>query len=151
MIVYRVCHAKFSDQLASSGRANRWNQRSQEVIYTSSTISLCALELLAHTSGIRPSGIFKVLHIKIADTTEVQTIHQDQLPSDWSSLKAYSTTQRLGSKWYENMNSLVLSVPSAIIPQESNYIINTRHESFSKNVHLIETTDFIWDHRFPEL
>ena len=56
MIVYRLTHAKYADQLSSSGAANRWNQAFQFVIYCSENISLCALELLAHTNGIRSNN-----------------------------------------------------------------------------------------------
>jgi len=150
MIVYRVCHAKFANKLNSSGRPNRWNLRAQHVIYTSGSISLCALELLAHTNGIRPSGVYKIMHIEILGSSKILDISKDLLPTDWHNLSAYPITQQIGSSWYQSRKSLALKIPSAIIPQESNYIINTDHPDFHSRIKLMETSDFIWDHRFPE-
>ncbi|SMD38081.1 RES domain-containing protein [Reichenbachiella faecimaris] len=150
MMVYRVCHERFAHQLVSSGRPNRWNQRDQHVIYASGSISLCALELLAHTNGIRPSGTFKIMHIEILDRPEITDLSTNSLPPDWHELSAYPITQQIGSLWYQSKKSLVLRVPSAIISQESNFILNTAHPNFDKHIKLKEIADFIWDHRFPE-
>lgn len=150
MIVYRICHEVFARQLNSSGRPNRWNKHAQQVIYTSGSISLCALELLAHTSGIRPAGTFQIMHIEIADHAEFMKISEDLLPTDWQGLATYPITQQLGSAWYQSRKSLALQIPSAIIPQESNYILNTDHPDFHDHVNIQKITDFIWDHRFPE-
>lgn len=150
MILYRICLEKFADKLVSSGRPNRWNQKGQHVIYTSGSISLCALELLAHTSGIRPAGIFKIMHIEISKPKDVLEIETEKLPQDWHELSAYPITQQIGSAWYESDQSLLLKIPSAIIPQESNFVLNTSHPDFESCVKLLEVSDFIWDQRFPE-
>ncbi|UXX79347.1 RES family NAD+ phosphorylase [Reichenbachiella carrageenanivorans] len=150
MIVYRICHEKFANQLNSSGRPNRWNTHAQHVIYTSGSISLCALELLAHTSGIRPAGTFRIMHIAVDDKAEMMEISEQILPTDWQGLATYPITQQLGSTWYQSKKSLILKIPSAIIPQESNYILNTDHPDFLSHVRIDKVTDFIWDHRFPE-
>jgi len=55
--------------------------------------------------------------------------------------------QEIGSQWYNAMEFLVLKVPSAVIEQEYNYVINTRHPDFSKLVRLKAVEDFVWDRR----
>ena len=149
MIVYRLSHVKYADTLSSSGAANRWNQAFQFVIYCSENISLCALELLAHTSGIRPAGDFKVMEIEISGRSRSKSVDIESLPDDWHLLQAYGHTQLIGSDWYESKSSLCLKVPSAIIKSEYNYIINTHHPAFAENVKLIRIQDFFWDSRFP--
>lgn len=149
MIVYRLAKSEFAQSLQSSGAPNRWNRAREFVIYTSGSISLCALELLAHTSGLRPAGSYKMMKIKIDESPEVTHIREDDLPKNWNSLSAYGHTQQLGSDWYTSQTSLVLKVPSAIIPTESNYVINKAHSDYSETVHLIELQDFFWDKRFP--
>jgi len=148
MIVYRLAKTKYADDLYSSGEPNRWNKSGQKVIYTSENISLCALELLAHSNGIRPVGAFSVMHIRIAAPVRPYLLPVDQLPENWHSLSARSLTQDLGSEWYESMNFLCMRVPSAIIPSETNYVINTRHADFSSKVKLMDTEKFFWDNRF---
>ena len=149
MIVYRISHSKYAATLSSSGVANRWNTIFQFVIYCSENISLCALELLAHTNGIRPAGEFKIMHIEILDEAEITLIDVAQLPENWFQLQSYTQTQTIGSNWYESKSTLLLKVPSAIIPSEFNFVINTLHPDFTKKVKLSAVKDFFWDNRFP--
>jgi len=69
------------------------------------------------------------------------------LPANWKSIEAYIELQEIGSKWYHSNESLVLKVPSSIIPQEYNYIINTKHPQFATHVILQDVDDFVWDNR----
>lgn len=150
MIVYRITKAEYSDLLLSSGRPNRWNKNAEHVIYTSGSVSLCALELLAHSGGIRPAGTYRIMHIEIEKKSKIASVNIDTLPDDWPLLSGYPSTQEIGSEWYESHHTLLLKIPSAIIHQEYNYMINCKHPDFDSKVKILEITDFIWDHRFPE-
>jgi len=55
--------------------------------------------------------------------------------------------QDVGSTSYEEKQFLILKIPSAIIPQEYNYIINTTHPDFKQKVQLIDVEDYFWDSR----
>jgi RES domain-containing protein len=88
--------------------------------------------------------------ISIADQEELFTaILQQDLPKNWRSTTGYSYLQKLGSKWYRNNQSLVLKVPSAVISEEYNFLINTTHPDFkdSTKIALIKTEDYFWDDR----
>jgi RES domain-containing protein len=148
MNVFRIVPEAFSNELNASGSANRWNHRGQKVIYTGSSRSLSTLELIVHRSAIQPSKPYKLLVISIdLLESEVLKIHLDQLPNNWRNLQAYSQLQLIGSNWYKAQNSLLLEVPSAVIPQESNYIINTEHPDFSKKIRINRIEDYFWDNR----
>lgn len=62
-------------------------------------------------------------------------------------MNAYPDLQKIGSNWYQNKESLVLKVPSAVIPKEYNYVINTNHFEFATKVSLVRTEDYFWDER----
>ena len=62
-------------------------------------------------------------------------------------MSTYSDLQKRGSDWYTNKKSLVLKVPSAVIPQEYNYIINAAHQDYKDKVSLVRTEDYFWDDR----
>ncbi len=149
MIVYRIALEKYASALFSSGVANRWNKNSQYVIYCSENISLCALELLAHTNGIRPTGNFSLMQIEIADSIFPREVKLSELPLQWYHLSAYAYTQKLGSEWYDSQASLCMKVPSVIVPSEQNFVIDTLHKDFANKVHLVDSQKFFWDHRFP--
>jgi len=148
MEVYRIAREKFSKKLVAAGRTNRWNLDDEFVIYTGSSRSLSSLELIAHQNAVLPSLKYKVMIISIADEQKLfSEISINSLPVKWRGMDAYPELQQLGSDWYQSNKSLILKVPSAVIPMEYNYIINTRHPDFKNNVTLVRTEDYIWDER----
>lgn len=135
-------------ELAASGAENRWNKENEYVIYTGCSRSLSTLELVVHRAAIKITIPNKLMVISIADEPElIKEVKGSDLPSNWRTEAAYSVLQELGSKWYQEKESLVLKVPSALIPQESNFVINTRHPLFFSKVLLAEQEDYIWDAR----
>jgi RES domain-containing protein len=148
MEVFKICKEEYSGSLKSSGSAKRWNLRGQNVIYTGSTRSLSTLELVVRRSSIAPDNNYKVMVISIADDDYLfKQIHINELVENWRTLAAYSTLQEIGSKWYISQGSLILKVPSAVIPYEYNYIINSEHPDFTKCVRKVRVEDYFWDKR----
>jgi len=148
MEVFKICKEEYSGSLKSSGSANRWNLRGQNVIYAGSTRSLATLELVVRRSSIAPVNNYKVMVISIADDDYLfKQIHINELVENWRTLAAYSTLQEIGSKWYISQGSLILKVPSAVIPYEYNYIINNEHPDFAKCVRKVRVEDYFWDNR----
>ena len=149
MQLYRIARDKYADKLSASGASGRWNVEQQYVIYTGWSRSLAALELTVHRSGIHPDFSYRMMVLSLSDARRLYTtLEEDDLPKGWRNEKMYPALQQLGSEWYAGGRSLVLKVPSAIIPQEYNYIIHTRHPDFtSKNVMLLRLEDFFWDGR----
>lgn len=148
MEVFKICKEEYSGSLKSSGSANRWNLRGQNVIYSGSTRSLATLELVVRRSSIAPVNNYKVMVISIADDDYLfKQIHINELVENWRTLAVYSSLQEIGSKWYISQGSLILKVPSAVIPYEYNYMINTEHPDFSKNVRIVKVEDYFWDNR----
>ncbi len=86
--------------------------------------------------------------IYVADDDRLtKQIKIKELPNNWRSTAAYPILQEIGSEWYHSSESLLLKVPSAVIPQEFNYIININHPDFQDNVNLVRTENYFWDDR----
>jgi len=148
MEVFKISKEEFSHDLAASGRANRWNLDEQFTIYTASSRSLASLELVVSIKAISPASRYRVMVISIADEESLLThVLQSKLPPFWRSMSAYPQLQGIGSEWYKDKTSLILKVPSAVVPQEYNYIINTNHPDFPGKVSLVRTEDYFWDER----
>ncbi|HEX3385577.1 MAG TPA: RES family NAD+ phosphorylase [Mucilaginibacter sp.] len=148
MEVFRIAKESFSKQLFASGSANRWNFDDQFVIYAGGSRSLSTLELIVHKGSLSPMAKYKVMVISIADDEYLyEQVQQADLPANWRSMLAYPELQKLGGNWYQTNRSLVLKVPSAVVPKEYNYVINTRHPDFEKMVSLIRTENYFWDER----
>ncbi len=149
MLVYRIAIAKYADKLAASGRAARWNPNDVEMIYTASSRSLACLENVVHRNQVGLNMAFKVMTIEIPDSISVISINLKDLPADWQDFNRMALTQGMGEKWIREKASAVLAVPSSIIEEEINYLINPKHDDF-KLVKLIKTAPFIFDQRIKQ-
>jgi len=148
MEVFRISREVHASGLTASGGANRWNKRDQYVLYAGSSRSLSTLELIVHRNSIAPLDQYKVMVISIPDSSNlIKQIPAEALPGNWRTLSAYPVLQQIGAIWYESRETLVLKVPSAVIPNEFNFIINMEHPDFKDQIKLIRTEDFFWDGR----
>jgi len=147
MKVFRITILKYADQIQASGVSARWNKTGQRVIYTSESRSLACLENIVHRSTERLEGIYKTLVIDIPDHLKINTIEEKSLPKGWNKNDQYPICQAIGSKWFSSGETAILKVPSALVLQENNYILNTLHPDF-KSIRLIGTEEFYFDSRF---
>ncbi|MEN8203356.1 MAG: RES family NAD+ phosphorylase [Bacteroidota bacterium] len=148
MKLFRITRKQYSSRLEASGTVARWNLNGQYVVYTGSTRSLSTLELLVHRKNINLAGEYTCMVISAADNDHlVQQIRMADLPDNWRSRKALPVLQQIGTDWYNSRKSLFLKVPSAVIPAEYNFLINTRHPEFLENISLIRSELYFWDKR----
>lgn len=146
--VFNIRKEKFAHDLIASGIANRWNKNDEHVIYSSTSRALSTLELVVHKASVQSNLNYKILNIELNLTEkDIFTVEIKDLPENWRSIQSYPILQNIGSSWYQSYTSLVLRVPSVIIPQEYNYILHTKHPLFKDRVHIQEVEDFIWDER----
>ncbi|MEX2485924.1 MAG: RES domain-containing protein [Brumimicrobium sp.] len=145
---YTIRRTKYASQLTASGVANRWNKSNQYVIYAGSSIALSTLEFIVHRANINIENSYQILSLSIAvNDGEEHLIEQKNLPKKWRSIHAYSQLQEIGSNWYKENKSLIMKVPSAVVPQEYNYLINTSNSAFTSRVKIIDREEFVWDSR----
>ncbi|HTN20161.1 MAG TPA: RES family NAD+ phosphorylase [Pelobium sp.] len=146
MQVFRITLAKFAEALQASGKPARWNGNHVKVIYTSSSQSLSCLENVVHRSSLGLNQNFCLLTINIPDKVKITEIKLSDLDANWQDYEAFPYTQNIGNEWIRNNETAILKVPSAIITQEYNYLLNPNHPDFSK-IELIGNETFIFDRR----
>ncbi|MGB3589914.1 MAG: RES family NAD+ phosphorylase [Tunicatimonas sp.] len=145
MLLYRITRAKYANELVASGFKNRWNDEGQFVIYTSESRSLACLENLVHRSHSGNDQLFRTMIIFVPDELAILTVQEAELPKNWR--KGFcDTCLQLGSAWYTENKYPLLKVPTTIIPNEWNYLINARHPDFSQ-IKLVSTEGFPFDQR----
>jgi RES domain-containing protein len=66
------------------------------------------------------------------DGKHIERLATDRLPRQWRTLRGFSATQRIGDEWLAAGRSLALAVPSAIVPEELNYVLNPGHPAFAR-------------------
>lgn len=148
MEVYRITHIKWSEHLIASGKGGRWNSAGRNVIYAASSRALTCLENVVHRSGEGLNCLFKVIVINIPDNLKREKVDPKSLSEEWYKFEKYHECRLIGDEWYRKNESAILEVPSAIIPNEKNYLINTDHSDF-KMVHIVSRENFKFDPRIP--
>ncbi|MCF8258448.1 MAG: RES family NAD+ phosphorylase [Flavobacteriales bacterium] len=144
MEIYRITLARYSESLSASGRAARWNSKGRQVVYAAQSRSLACLENLVHRSGLALQQDFRTVVIKVPDAGHVKVLSDGELPDNWKSFMNLASCQSLGDDWLSKQESLLLRVPSVIIPQEFNYLLNPQHPDFERA--LIEAVEpFLFD------
>ncbi len=98
------------------------------MVYLSSSRALAALEILVHLNPPLHFG-FTVIQVEFIETL-VETVPTDSLPPDWRSQPSSPITRSTGDRWLREGRTAVLEVSSAIVPEESNYLINPLHPDF---------------------
>jgi RES domain-containing protein len=149
MLVYRIVLAKYAGKLIASGRAARWNPNEVEMIYTASSRSLACLENVVHRNQVGLSQLFSILTIECPDHIKIKTISLDDLPVDWADFSHMIKTQSIGEKWIRENKTAILQVPSSIVNEEVNYLINPNHPNFSA-IKLIKAQPFVFDDRIKQ-
>ena len=145
MLVYRIILEKYSTELIASGQPNRWNSLNVEMIYTSSSIALAALENVVHRSGEGLNNLFCLMTIQLP-RKKISRIKISNLPKNWLTRAGRPFTRSIGDNWIQSKSSLSLKIPSAIIPGEHNFLINPDHSDFRK-VKIQNVEPFTFDAR----
>jgi RES domain-containing protein len=132
MIVYRISNEKFKNDISGNGASvngSRWNSRNIRILYTGEYISLSILESLVHLREVDIPEKMYLLNIEIPEAVHLE-IKNSKLIERWQQHISY--TQWMGDQFIIANQSLVLKVPSAVVPQEHNFLINPLHKDFKK-------------------
>ena len=147
MIVYRITNSHYKDDISGTGaklRGARWNMPGTSMLYTAENISLSTLELLVHIGLSDIQNHYELLTIFIPDDITIKEINADKLKSRWYEDEDY--TSFMGTEFIKNNNNLVLKVPSAIIDEEHNFLVNPEHQDFKK-IKIKKSKPFTFDER----
>lgn len=146
MQLFRITTAKWAGKLSGSGYPARWNSNGKYIIYTASNRALACLENLVHRTGEGLNKNFKLTVIDAPDYASIKKLQMSELPENWYKTSGASACRAIGDKWIESGPSLLLNVPSAIICDESNVLINPVHPEF-KEISVRKVVDFEFDKR----
>jgi len=141
MTVYRFVRPIYRNDISGDGarkKGGRWNSPGFPVVYTSTSISLSLLELLIYNSSYEVIRVNMLMQITVPENL-MKSLSVNALKQTWQKDIDYS--RFIGNEFLKNKKSLLLKVPSAIIPEESNVLINPAHPDF-KRVKIIKAALF---------
>lgn len=132
--IYRLVKAVHAQEAFSSEGARRyggrWNPAGYPVVYASQSRALAALETFVHLPLEVQTMRFLVYEITLPKAA--RATHYDGPMHVWRRPRPPAATQEAGRAWLADANALVFVVPSVIVPQEANYVLNVRHPQFAR-------------------
>jgi RES domain-containing protein len=129
---YRILKRKFVGTAFSGEGARRyggrWNSTGVAVVYTSSASSLAILEWRVHLTQW-PGPPLVIIGLEF-DASLVWS--PTKLPANWQQWPHPKTNATVGDEWVRSGRSAVLKLPSAVAPNEFNFLLNPAHPDFAK-------------------
>ena len=149
-LVWRLSRPQYAAQLDGKGnrlRGARWNSPGHGVVYTSFNLSLSVLESLAQLAPPMRARlpVMTAVRIEIPDEVAREEITRDQLEG-LADEQAVLRCRQIGDAWLRTGKSLSLDVPSVIVPQERNMLLNPAHALMDR-VKIVSTEPFHFDSR----
>ena len=152
MIVFRIERQKHLETTltgigASMVEGYRWNSICTKIVYTSESRALATLEVSVHldSSEDLPNDRYYV-EIEVPDEIILQEVNLEDLLEGWDSKPPILITQTIGDDFINYNEAAILKVPSSIVPQEFNYMINPNHRDASK-IKVLSTAKMMFDTR----
>lgn len=134
--VWRIVAARHAGRAFDGEGARRfggrWNRPGTSLVYTSSTLSLAALELLVHVDPDLAPPDLVALAAELPAGLAVERIVSAGLPAGWRAVPPPAKLPELGTRWAERGAAVALEVPSAVVPRETNLLFNPRHPDFAR-------------------
>ena len=151
MRVWRISQKRYSAFDGEGGRraSGRWHRQGVPVIYASDTLALAALEYFVRLNPGDAEAPLAAVSADIPGDLAIDRIQIKEPPKDWNTYPAPRRLQSAGMKWLGQARTAVLAVPSAVIPQQTNYLINPSHADF-KRIRVNKAQVFRFDPRMWE-
>ena len=147
MVLYRLVNCLYADDLSGNGArlyGGRWNSEGKAMVYLASSRSLAVLEALAHLSPTNMPGEFCMLTIEAPD--DFEEVDAATLPPDWQEYPEIEILKQTGNYFLKNKKNLLLKVPSALVNEEFNYLMNPLHPK-ADLVKIVSKKSFSFDER----
>jgi len=124
MVLWRISRHRDLSGTGGLKAAGRWHYAGHPIVYLAETPASALLEVCVHTSANDIPPEFTLLKIEGPDIG-VPSVREDDLPKDW--LARLEVTRDWGTAWLEKNESVLLRVPSAIVPETMNVLFNPSH------------------------
>ena len=150
-LVWRLTRPEFHTELDGEGArvfGGRWNSPGLRALYTSSHLSLSVLETYVNIPLLLRTGlpVFQAVRISIPDNASTMRISPAQLDDLLTMSDPMVASQSVGDDWISRRDSLVLQVPSVLVVEEDNLIVNPEHPG-AHEVRIVSTRVFHFDPR----
>jgi RES domain-containing protein len=150
MLVWRLTRKAHAEQSLSGEGARRyggrWNHVHVAVAYASQSLSLAVLEYLVNLQISTLPDDLVAVEILIPGKLPKTEIRINDLPINWRTFPAAEELKDIGTEWARKATTPVLVVPSVVIPNERNYLVNPKH-TLADQITVVSVEPFALDTR----
>jgi RES domain-containing protein len=147
-VLWRIARKPYALERQGIGArqdGGRWNRPGVAVIYAGCSVAIAALEKYVHMEGVVPDDLVLV-RIDLPENCAEEIATVATLPVEWDLVPPGPASMDHGTAWVRANQSLVLKVPSALLPEESNAVLNPNHPHFAAAA-MTMVRPFTYDHR----
>lgn len=123
----------------------RWNSEGKPMVYLASSRSLAVLEALAHLSPTNIPDDLCMMVVEVPDDCFTK-LGINTLPPNWTDFPEQNILKQMGNQFLAQKKALMLKVPSAIVKEEFNYLLNPMHAQ-ALDVKIVGRKPFSFDAR----
>jgi RES domain-containing protein len=107
--------------------SGRWHTRGRRILYCSESPAAALLETLVHFEiELRElPARYRLLRIQAPDDVHGERVSVESLPADWPD--KLDVTRAIGDQWLESRSTALLQVPSVVVPETFNVLVNPTH------------------------
>lgn len=150
MIVWRLVKARHLHR-AYSGESGlyvggRWLPKGYRVVYTSENASLAVAENIVNADPSELVGQYWFVPAEVPNDLLRTGVLVEDLPDDWRSVAQYKACRHFGVKWHEHGRDVALRVPSAVVPNDHNFLLNPDHPRFAE-IEFLDPIEYHFDER----
>ncbi len=106
----------------------RWNSKGVSIVYTSNSLALCSLEIFVHLPSYQL--LKEYYYIKVSFDSDL--VIDAKAKKGWNARPVSKVSQSIGDNWVKKNESPVLKVPSILMPDGNNYLLNFNHPDSNK-------------------
>ena len=147
--VWRLSKARYAGDLTGQGAARdgqRWNQPGQRAVYLGMTAEITVLEVLVHLNGVLSAPLV-LCGYDVPDTPGlIKEADPKALPDGWNAIPHGQASAAFGGDWLRDGLQLGLVLPSVVVPQARNLLLNPLHPAMPQ-VALVHQEPFRLDQR----
>jgi len=143
--LYRTQHGPGLDGIGGIFADGRWHTLGERVVYFGGSAAIVVLERLAHTDPDLLPDDLQLARFEFAEpVVETKVEEFATLPANWS--QDENATRHIGGQWRQHGSSCLLAVPSAILLEEYNFVLNPEHPD-ANLLRLVRERRFAFDPR----
>jgi RES domain-containing protein len=148
MLLFRLARRVYPPLDGEGARlyGGRWNSPGAPAAYAASHLSLAVLELLVHTDPDTLPADLVAHTVEAPDDLPAERVDAASLPPDWREVPDHPACRALGDAWLAAARTPLLAVPSAVVPEETNWLLNPRHPAAAR-VRAVRARPFSFDAR----